>query len=191
MIIVTHVIRRVLYVTVILGGSSSYTRDPEELAGGAPSRPVFLNLHHGGAVFCIEGSSRIDCIQAASCGRPSLRSPKPRCAATSSATARVKYAIVGGPASADRQHVPQIHPPYAWRELFCAPKLWANVRPAVEPSRVPTRRCLRTCCAPRIPAADNPSQIDVGRRENEVYHLSCRDKRRMIWLSSMPTPASS
>ena len=51
MMIVTHVIRRVLYVTVILGGSSSYTRDPEELAGGAPSRPVFLNLHHGGAVF--------------------------------------------------------------------------------------------------------------------------------------------
>jgi len=97
MMIVTHVIRRVLYVTVILGGSSSYTRDPEELAGGAPSRPVFLNLHHGGAVFCIEGSSLIDCIQAASCGRPSLRSPKPRFAATSSATARVKCAIVGGP----------------------------------------------------------------------------------------------
>ena len=36
MMIVTHVIRRVLYVTVILGGSSSYTRDPEQLAGGAP-----------------------------------------------------------------------------------------------------------------------------------------------------------
>src|SRR5262249_40063965 len=96
---ITHVTRRLLCVTVIIGGSSLYTRDPERRRAvrSAHSRPVFLNLHHGGVVFCIEGSSHIDRIQAASRGRPSLRSPKPRFAATSSDTARVKCAIVGGP----------------------------------------------------------------------------------------------
>jgi hypothetical protein len=52
---------------------------------------------HGGAVPCIEGSSHMGRIQTASCGRPTVRLPKPRFAATSRATARVKCAMVGAP----------------------------------------------------------------------------------------------
>jgi hypothetical protein len=56
-----------------------------------------IRRHHGGAVLCIEGRSPIERIQAASCERPLVRSPKPRFAATSRATARIKCAILGVP----------------------------------------------------------------------------------------------
>lgn len=81
-----------------LGANKRSRDDPLEPTFRASRRHQgFIHQHHGGAVLCIEGSSDMERIQAASCGRPVVRSPKLRLRATSRATARINCAIFGVP----------------------------------------------------------------------------------------------
>jgi hypothetical protein len=138
----------------------------------------YIRHHHGGAVLRIEGNSDTERIQAASCGRLTVISPKPRFAATSRATARVKCAIVGAPCISGSATHPSNSSAIRWARANSCAKTVGERRLGGEPSHVPIRRCLRTCCAPRTQAADKPNPSGVEGRGSEAYHLGCRDKRR-------------
>jgi hypothetical protein len=86
----------------------------------------FIRQRHGGAVFCIDGSSDMERIQAASCGRPAVRSPKLRLRAKSRARRESTAPCWVPLASTDRPFVPQIHRPYAEPWLPHAPKQLGN-----------------------------------------------------------------
>src|SRR5262249_16858947 len=153
--------------------------------------PVFLNLHHGGGVFFIESSLHIDRLQTASRGRPSLRSPKPRFAATSSDTARGKCAIVGGPPlSGSVTPPPHTTPLPLARAISCAKTVGERSCGGRAISRTHTQM------PSHMLRAENSSRWysqSVWRRASWKRGFPSRLSRyaHMSWLSSMPKPASS
>ena len=144
-------------------------------------------------------------IQLASCGRPSVRSPRPHLRALSRATARIKCAMRGAPCISGS--ATRLSKKSAMRRLRAAS--WARTvgeRSLDASFRASIPKCRRTCCAPRTRVGGKPNWVHVADRGSEAYRRGCREHGaialpifpsithpghgRIIWRSNFATASA-